>query len=82
MRETGKTRRRRERERVSGFAPSYPSQSTGYLEFIKKFSLPCSLVALAEINLGVIEALLESDFLAQNLELEPRNHGRCTQTFF
>ena len=25
---------------------------------------------------------MQSDWLAQNLELEPRNHGRSTYTFF
>ena len=37
---------------------------------------------MAEINLRVIYALLQSDWLAQNLELERRKHGRSTQTYF
>ena len=40
-------------------------------------------MALAEINyLRVIYALLLSDWLALNLELEPRNPGKSTQTYF
>ena len=39
-------------------------------------------MALAEINLRVIYALLQSDWLAKNLELEPRNPDRSAQTYF
>ena len=39
-------------------------------------------MALAEINLRVIYALLQSDWLAQNLELEPGNPGRPTKSYF
>ena len=36
---------------------------------------------MAEIKLHVIYALLKSDLLAKNLELEPGNPGRSTHTF-
>ena len=39
-------------------------------------------MALAEINLRAIYALLQSDWLAQDLELEPRKPGRSAQTYF
>ena len=39
-------------------------------------------VFLQECVLVVIYALMQSDWLAQNLELEPRNPGRYTQTYF
>ena len=39
-------------------------------------------MALAEINLHIIYALLQSDWLVQNLELELRNPGRSTHTHF
>ena len=38
-------------------------------------------MALAEIKLHVIYTLLQSDWLAQNLELEPGNPGRSTHTY-
>ena len=38
-------------------------------------------MAFAEIKLHVIYALLQSDWLAQNLELEPGIPGRSTHTF-
>ena len=38
-------------------------------------------MALEEINLRVIYALLQSDCLAPNLELEPRNPGRSFQMY-
>ena len=34
-----------------------------------------------EINLRVINVLLQSDWFAQNLELEPLNPGRSAQTY-
>ena len=37
---------------------------------------------LVGINLRVIYALLQSDWFVQNLELEPRNSGRSTHTYF
>ena len=39
-------------------------------------------MTLAEINLCVIYILLKSDWLAQNIELEPRIPGSSTQTYF
>ena len=39
-------------------------------------------MALAEINLRVINALLQSDWFVQNLEFEPSNPGRSTHTYF
>ena len=39
-------------------------------------------MALAEINLRAIYALRQSDWLAQDLELEPRKPGRSAQTYF
>ena len=38
-------------------------------------------MALAGIKLHVIHALLKSDWLAKNLELEPGNPGRSTHTY-
>ena len=38
-------------------------------------------MAFAEIKLHVIYALLQSDWLAQNLELEPGIPGRSTHTY-
>ena len=38
-------------------------------------------MALAEIKLHVIYSLLQSDCLAQNVELEPGNPGRSTNTY-
>ena len=35
-------------------------------------------MALAELKLHVVYALLQSDYLAQNLELEPANPGSST----
>ena len=39
-------------------------------------------MALAEINLRVVYALLQSDWFVQNLEFEPSNPGRSTHTYF
>ena len=39
-------------------------------------------MALAEINLRVIHALLQSDWFVQNLEFEPSNPGRSTLMYF
>ena len=39
-------------------------------------------MAFAEINLRLIYVLLQSDWLAQNLELEPLNPGRSALTNF
>ena len=39
-------------------------------------------MAFAETNLRVIYVLLQSDWFAQNLELEPLNPGRSAQTNF
>ena len=39
-------------------------------------------MALAEINLRVIHALLQSDWFVQNLEFEPSNPGKSTLTYF
>ena len=39
-------------------------------------------MAFAEINLRVIYVLLQSDWFAQNLELEPVNPGMSAQTNF
>ena len=64
------------------------AQATSGLEKKTLTALPntclivISAVALEEVNLRVIYALLQSDWLAQDLELEPRKPGRCAQTYF